>query len=133
MLGWFTIDDLESSTPHPQPVDIGIVTQFSQPGFSPSKQSDIATQVWEGQVWDQQKPSLCVTPIRRDDIIVSETMDKYSMSDSCKIPPDVEFLVTAGKVFARYRSTLEPFDPFNTTVIDLSTPPLFAPLQPPCL
>lgn len=131
MLGWFTIDDLESSTPHPQPDDIRTVTQFTQPGFSSTKQSDIATQVCIGQVWDQQNPSLCVTPIRRDDIIVSETIKKYSMSDSCKIPPDVEFLVTAGKVFARYRSTLEPFDPFNTTVIDLSNPPLFAPLQPP--
>jgi hypothetical protein len=130
MLGWFTIDDLESLTSHPEPDDIGIVTQFSQPAFSPTKQCDIATQVWCGQVWDQQNPSLCVTPIRRDDIRVIETMENYSMSDSCKIPPDVEFLVTAGKVFARYRSTHEPFDPL-TTVIDLLNPPLFTPLEPP--
>ena len=131
MLGWFTIDDLESSTPRPEPDDIGIVTQFSQPGISPTKQSDIATQVWGGPVWDQQNPSLCVTPIRRDEILAKETMDICSMSDSCKLPPDVEFLITAGKVFARYRATLEPFDPFSSTMIDLSNPPLFAPLEPP--
>ena len=123
MLGWFTIDDLDSST--------GTVTQFSQPRFSPTKQSDIATQVWGGQVWDQQNPLLCTTPIRRDAILVDEMMENHSMKDNCKIPPDVEFLVTAGKVFARYRSTLEPFDPFSTAVIDLSSPPPFAPLRPP--
>jgi len=131
MLSWFTIDDLESSTPRPEPDDIGIVTQFSQPGISPTEQSDIATQVWGGPVWDQHNPSLCVTPIRRDDILAKETMEICSMSDSCKIPPDVEFLITAGKVFVRYRATLEPFDPFNSTMIDLSNPPLFAPLEPP--
>ena len=90
MLGWFTIDDLESLTSHPEPDDIGIVTQFSQPAFSPTKQCDIAAHVWGGLVWDQQNPSLCVTPIRRDDIRVKETIMNYSMSDSCKIPPDVE-------------------------------------------
>lgn len=30
-----------------------------------------------------------------------------------KIPNDVEFLITSGKVFARHRNTLEPFDPFR--------------------
>ena len=31
----------------------------------------------------------------------------------CKLLEDVEFLVTSGNVFARYRSTLEPYDPFD--------------------
>lgn len=31
----------------------------------------------------------------------------------CRIPRHVEFLVTSGKVFARYRSSHEPFDPLN--------------------
>ncbi|KAL3822776.1 hypothetical protein ACHAXA_009650 [Cyclostephanos tholiformis] len=36
---------------------------------------------------------------------------------SCKLLDGVEFLVTSGNIFARYRSTLEPFDPFSLSVI----------------
>ncbi|KAL7535775.1 hypothetical protein ACHAXR_009233 [Thalassiosira sp. AJA248-18] len=42
--------------------------------------------------------------------------------NNCKIPNDVEFLVTSGKIFARYKSSLEPFDPFNLLDNDGSTP-----------
>ncbi|KAL7471524.1 hypothetical protein ACHAXS_011820 [Conticribra weissflogii] len=31
----------------------------------------------------------------------------------CRIPSDVEFLVSSGKVFARYKSSHEPFDPLK--------------------
>lgn len=34
-------------------------------------------------------------------------------NDHCIIPFDVEFLVTSGLVFARYRATLKPFDPLH--------------------
>lgn len=33
----------------------------------------------------------------------------------CKIPSNIEFLLSAGKIFARHRHTLEPFDPLNPT------------------
>ena len=57
----------------------------------------------------------------------------HSIKHSCRVLGDVEFLVTTGKVFARYRSTLQPFDPFNLSVKQSHTanPPPFALHKPP--
>lgn len=57
----------------------------------------------------------------------------HQIKHSCKILEDVEFLVTSGKVFARHRSTLEPFDPFNLSANKSHTanPPPLAFHNPP--
>jgi len=39
--------------------------------------------------------------------------EKDKKKVKCDIPDDVEFLVTSGMVFARYRTRLEPFDPLD--------------------
>jgi len=57
----------------------------------------------------------------------------HSIKHSCRVLGDVEFLVTSGKVFARYRSTLQPFDPFNLSAKQShsANPPPFVFHKPP--
>ena len=82
----------------------------------------------------QQFPSLSMSTLESDAPLVHKTTYRDdALKEICKIPDDVEFLVTAGNVFAWYRFSLEPFDPFKLSVKESynAIPPPFAHLKPP--
>ena len=122
-MGWFTLDDVElqpeqqpsteqggnESEPPPfaQQAPPGYVSM--PPPYPHQSSPAVANPMMSSQQQHKKNPQVIHQP--------GQDMQDEQLNDKRKIkadiPDDVEFLVTAGKVFARYRTTLEPFDPMN--------------------
>jgi hypothetical protein len=100
LIGWFTLDELEVLSPHP--LNSHGTCNLAVPS---ARLDNVLPQHLHGH------PTTNVYAAVLQDQFAAPPTDTSKVS--AKIPTDVEFLVTSGKVFARHRSSFLKFDPFK--------------------
>eukprot|EP00804_Cyclotella_cryptica_P023616 CCRYP_011960-RB/>CCRYP_011960-RB protein AED:0.00 eAED:0.00 QI:653/1/1/1/1/0.66/3/1621/2004 len=118
LIGWFTLDELEARPQPIRPLDgTGCILAPSPPGISHSVASSQQNEINRNCSSNSQPQDMCtlfsVTP-------QTAVADNTNSDLSMKIPLDVEFLVSSGKVFARYRSSRRKFNPLGPCAIESS-------------
>lgn len=151
-IGWFTFDELKEGIERPmiteQQSDPIYETQTvlptapqSPPGFPATfpphlHPNELMTHPAQ-QIGNPQSCPAQMNPNQQTTISNQANTNSQAVANSdvgeiqCKIPKDVELLVSAGKVFARYRSSLLPFDPLEPGPSLESTAVSLATMKPP--
>ena len=133
-IGWFTLNELDASSPL---IHQGFHDTSSAAPSLAQTHSIVSYQVTGIPHQSVTKSWNQINPQTGGHLSsMSPRLAPTNTADSIpgRIPAEVEFLITAGKVFARYRESHEKFDPFNpfgtdSKSSDMTTPPVEKPLD----
>ena len=122
-IGWFTINEVElppEQPRHPPPGQEGQVPETV--GMMPPHSVPLSGTSFHMQNQQQPFPAgahpITSQPQQEhahamQSQVIQQQPTHEIEKDKCSISKDVEFLLASGKVFARYRASLEPFDPLT--------------------
>jgi hypothetical protein len=123
LIGWFTLNELEATPQQFTTFDNpGRIPSLSPPELSHSVVSSQRNVITHNRSKSSGNSTLQPRDLCRPFAVTPQVAatDNANSDLTMRIPVDVEFLVSSGKVFARYRSSLRKFNPFVPCPIESS-------------